>query len=628
MLQSIRSTAGSWVVKILFVVLILSFGVWGIQDVTTGFKPYVAKVGSIEIAPAQLDREFRREVERIRTMMGGDFTSEQAKQLGLVDQTLERLIQRTLLSMEAKQQGLQVGDAPVIKMVQGIPAFHDAFDRFDADRMRMVLQQNQLDEAIFVSDLRDELARTQIVDAISSGTQTPLALSQALYRFRAERRVADTISVPTKAMPAPPPPDEATLAAWHTEHSSQYTAPEYRTLSVVTLTAAGFAADITVTDEELHTAYDQRADEFLQKESRTLAQAVVSDKAAAEAIVAAVGTGKSLEEAARAAGTEMVPLENVSESDLPPELAGPAFALAQGAVSGPVETGLGWHVLTVRSITAGGVTGFDQVKGQLLETLRQEKAGERLFEAANKMDEIVAGGTSLEDAAAQFGAQIVKVAAVDSNGNLKTGGTAANVPAFDTVVKLAFATASGESSRVTETPEGGFFIVKVDSVEPALLRPLDSIRALVVADWTTEQQRLAAKTKAEEVATALRGGADAKTATAGNKALTIGQTAPLLRGRNPEEAATLPPPVLSDLFKQSVNGVVTGEAADGWVVAKLARIEPADLAGADAIISQISNALTETISNDLMQQYLTSLRARHTVEINQTVLDQMYRTEP
>ena len=36
MLQALRSTVGSWIVKILFVLLILSFGVWGIGDISRG----------------------------------------------------------------------------------------------------------------------------------------------------------------------------------------------------------------------------------------------------------------------------------------------------------------------------------------------------------------------------------------------------------------------------------------------------------------------------------------------------------------------------------------------------------------------------------------------------------------
>ena len=43
MLQSIRSKATSWVIKILFVILIASFAVWGVGAGSRSFLRYVAE---------------------------------------------------------------------------------------------------------------------------------------------------------------------------------------------------------------------------------------------------------------------------------------------------------------------------------------------------------------------------------------------------------------------------------------------------------------------------------------------------------------------------------------------------------------------------------------------------------
>ena len=88
MLQAIRGTAGTWVVKILFIFLIISFGAWGIGGIDAAISQWVAKVGDSEITPVELDREFRGEVDRLRQMLGPDLTAEQARQLGLLEQHL------------------------------------------------------------------------------------------------------------------------------------------------------------------------------------------------------------------------------------------------------------------------------------------------------------------------------------------------------------------------------------------------------------------------------------------------------------------------------------------------------------------------------------------------------------
>ena len=55
MLQAIRGQAASWIVKVLFVLLILSFVAWGVTDwLRSASRPsVVAEIGSVRIEPAQ-----------------------------------------------------------------------------------------------------------------------------------------------------------------------------------------------------------------------------------------------------------------------------------------------------------------------------------------------------------------------------------------------------------------------------------------------------------------------------------------------------------------------------------------------------------------------------------------------
>ena len=66
----------------------------------------------MKISTVELDNAFRQEVNRLRQMLGGQIDAEQA--LGLVNQTLDQLIQRTLLSLAADDAGLRVGDPLVL----------------------------------------------------------------------------------------------------------------------------------------------------------------------------------------------------------------------------------------------------------------------------------------------------------------------------------------------------------------------------------------------------------------------------------------------------------------------------------------------------------------------------------
>ena len=96
MLQAIRSRAGSYVVKGLFALLILTFGIWGIGDIfrNRGNDTVIATVGDHSILAEELQTALRRALEQLSARFGSTIDLQQAKQLGLVDQTLAQLIDR------------------------------------------------------------------------------------------------------------------------------------------------------------------------------------------------------------------------------------------------------------------------------------------------------------------------------------------------------------------------------------------------------------------------------------------------------------------------------------------------------------------------------------------------------
>ncbi|HZD26073.1 MAG TPA: SurA N-terminal domain-containing protein, partial [Alphaproteobacteria bacterium] len=68
MLNALRRNAGSWVVKVLMLLLVVSFAIWGIGDVffRHGQNPTVATVGDSEIPASELSDAFNRAVANLQ----------------------------------------------------------------------------------------------------------------------------------------------------------------------------------------------------------------------------------------------------------------------------------------------------------------------------------------------------------------------------------------------------------------------------------------------------------------------------------------------------------------------------------------------------------------------------------
>lgn len=627
MLQIIRSTAGSWVVKILFVVLIISFAVWGIGDVTKGVQNGVAQVGDRTITPVELDQAYRAEFNRMRQMVGPEFSEEQARQFGLRDRALEQLIQKELLALAADDLGLRIADETVRQEVLKVPAFKDSFGNFDANLMRALLQQNGLTEAGFVEDVRADMARSDIVGAVTAGATASKTLAEALYRHRFEGRTFEIVTIPYNAMPAAPSPDQATLEAFHKEKAVRYTAPEYRTLNVALIEAANLTKDVEVTDELLKEYYDGHAGDYITPEKRSITQAVFPSKDAADKALAEVNGGKSVDDVAKAAGVEAVTLDDVLKDGLPVELAEPTFSTAEGKSGGPVESAFGFHIFTVTKVQAGGERKLEDVKDEVAAKVRQDKAIEKMFELSTKLEDELAGGTPLAEAAQTVGARIVKLEKIDNRGADKAGvAQGATLPAIDKIVTAGFTVAEGQTGSVEEAGSEAFFAVQVESVIPAALKPLDEVKSVVLGDWQAEQKQVAARKKAEEVVEKIKAGSAAKDAAAGVSGALVQNVDPLMRAGAP--SALIPAAAVQTLFAGAIGGVTTAEKPTGVVVAKLTGIIPADPANPMAIaaLAQLTNSTGQAMQDELVMQYLAALRAHYGVTINQSLINQLYRT--
>ncbi|WP_040846591.1 SurA N-terminal domain-containing protein, partial [Nitrospirillum viridazoti] len=166
MLQFIRKFSGSWFSKILFVFLIISFGIWGVGRVgTTVSDQAVARVGDTEITPQDVDRAFRQQMNRLRQTMGPELTAEQAKQMGLMRAALQDEIQRALIKQATHDFGLRVSEQAAAQKIAEMPVFKDKSGQFDPLLMRALLRQNQISEDEIVGEVREDMARTEVTEA-------------------------------------------------------------------------------------------------------------------------------------------------------------------------------------------------------------------------------------------------------------------------------------------------------------------------------------------------------------------------------------------------------------------------------------------------------------------------------
>ena len=628
MMQAIRGRAGSIIVKILFGLLIISFGYWGIYVRSpfgggTSSNTTVATVGGQSISAEELQRALQPTIERLRARFGGTLDPAQLKELGVTQSVLDQLIDNSLLDQEAGRLGLAVPDSVIRAAIYENPNFRGPDGRFDRQRFDEILAMNRLSEPQLVADLRRDIPRTDLLQAIVAGVRISPQVVDIIYKYRNQQRLADIVAFPAAAVGNVAPPSAADLQKFYDAHKDSYRAPEYRGFAIASLSPDDVTSSAPIPEDKLRQAWEQRKDEFGKPEERDIQQILAPSEAVAKQAETALKTGKSWQEVATTIAKEApdtIDLGLLSQKEILPALGDVAFKLPLDVPSPPIESPLGWHILRVTKILPATTMTFAQAKPKLEKALRTEDAVNRLATIGNNADDGLAGGLSLAADAKKFGLKLMTVPAVDQQG-LGPDGKPVKLPvAAADVLKTVFATNEGDTSRVTDTSDGAIFAVTVDKIMPPAVRPLAQVKATVAADWLAEQKRDIAIKNAKALAAAVRPGEPlAKEAAA--KGLALLKVGPLVR--TPLPGAAIPPELVARLFAAKPGGVVTVSDATGAYAAQLKAIDTPTTVPPGAAAS-IAQQLGDEARLDIAKQYTAGLRRDFPVSVNQTVLDRMF----
>jgi len=627
MLESMRAHLTGWPVKIMLALLIVAFAVWGIGDVFRGGLggDAVAEVGGLEVSTAEVRRAFESNFRDLQQRTGGAIDRRQAAQFGLMQQSLQELVSERLVAAHARDLSLTVPDSTLSARVREDPVFRGA-DGFDRERVAMIARSQGMTEDGLLESIRADLVRQEVIRTLTDPIAAPALLARELWHHANESRrgralvvLSDTIEVA--------PPDEATLTAHLEETKQRWQSPELRALTVVRLRPSDLAGEIEVSEEDVRAEYDSRIDEFREPERREVAQLLAPDEAIAQEAADLVANGRTFAGVVELLGEKGVTTETLgamTREQLPGPLGDTVYGLSVGQVSAPVSSGFGWHIFRLDSIIPAATRPFESVRAQLTEELKLRAAADRLPDLSNQLEDAIAGGSSLEDAAIAAGADLKKVDAVGRQGNGRDGQPLPD-PLAPNVLEVAFETAKGELSPLGETEDGGYFIVRVDGVEPAATKPLAEVREALTTAWIDDQRVQKARAQAEGLRTRASGGESLEAlheATPGTELRAIGP----VRRDDTGIAANLTPSAIALLFDTPAGAVAesVAELSDGAAVLATDTVDrgepPADLAAS-------RDRLANDLGSDILNQYVNALRQRYAPTVNERLLGSLLQSE-
>jgi peptidyl-prolyl cis-trans isomerase D len=613
----------NWVARILVSLLVIGFVFWGISNVLTlvGSDSGIARVNGTAIDVSGVQAAYQAALGQASQSGQPDLATRQQ----LASQALADAIRKQLVRQEEQSLGVTVPDAAIRQQLDAEPAFQTN-GVFDKAKFAGVLQQNNSSPDQFIGQLRDDLAARQLLVPIFRGVGPSQELIDRLFLYIGQQRVAETVSVATATQQAPATPSDDVLQRYWRNHPAAFTAPEYRRIKVVIL-----SPDILATHEQIPQAAIDAATARAEAASPSVPQRSVQvisvgDLASSSRLEAAWKHGASwdkMQALAKRYGATSIELDQATQTQIPStDLAQAVFAAPVGLVIGPVAGEVGMYVFKV---TAQGQNGPDaaMVQAQVTQQLQLQKAQADVAQDVDALQDALAGQTPLDQLPGNLGLAALQ-GTLDASGNTPEG-TPAPIPGSaalkSAIVQAAFAAQQGDPAQLINGPDGSYFALTVDQIEPPALQPFDQVRDKVLAAWTNDAVTRAAELQAADLFHAVQQGQslDAAAKAAG---LQVSTTPALTRnaqgGADTQQLSTL-------LFGMSQGQATMLQTGSGFTVAVLTQIVDPNPAQDQNDVQQLQQAMTRALQNDVGESFLTGLQMRDKVSVNQKMLAQIYQ---
>jgi peptidyl-prolyl cis-trans isomerase D len=373
MLDVLRSNAKSmftWVIVVgLAVIFAISFGPGSLTKggLRAASAPYAARVNGKTIPAAEWARTYDRLYQSYRQQAGESFTRELAERIGLPQQAMDVLIDRELVVQEARRRGIVVTSEELTKVVQSMPTLQEN-GQYSPGLYDEWARSNFGSKKKFESLLKDDLLHQKMLTALRETVKVPDAEVREAWQADSDKVGLVFVRFPLAAAEAEAPkPSEAEAKAFADKEAER----------------------VKKFYEENRARYDQkkrvRVRHVLAKVAPGADDAAARkkiDEAAARLKkgedFARVAQALSEDENTKARGGE---IGFVSEGLFDPAFVNAAFALAPGAVSEPVKSASGWHLIQAEEVVPAKQVSLEDARLDIARELLVKERARKLVQA-------------------------------------------------------------------------------------------------------------------------------------------------------------------------------------------------------------------------------------------------------
>jgi|GEM_PF-844367 len=542
MLTWIRKRSGARWVKVLMVILALTFfGGFGLLSSTKvrsclGMDQQrpgtvYAEVDGIKITQSEFNQALRNQRDRRRQMLqrqnqGRPVSSDMIDDDKLSRDVMDSLIAEKIINREAEELGVKVSDQEVREEIARTPAFTDQQGNFSRQLYHDGLRRIGYSPARFEEMVRQGLRRRRVQQSLTSAVRVLPQEVEEHYAFDNQELKIDYLLFDPAVIASDVKPSDERVKEYFRENPIEFYLGETRRVEYVSWSVEGEMSGFTASPEEVKNYYEEVKNRYMIEPEQVKAAHIlikVSPEAPTSEIEQArqiinevhrkIEGGADFEEMAMQYSEDATAQQGgdlgwfarrKDAGDQYPAMVEDfekaAFALNKGGVSEPVRTDFGFHLIKVTDRKEAEYKPLEEIRSELVFDLKHGKAMMEVRQKAEKVEQWVEEGASLEEAGQKVGKEVKTSPWFQSTDDKIFG-----MEDSRAIVENAFDLEKGKVSGPLEG-EDHIYLIKVIETKPEHEASLEEVKPRIVNKLTPEARLDHTKKYAEEQLTRLKDG--------------------------------------------------------------------------------------------------------------------------
>ena len=407
MLNIIRNLVKSIAGKILLLVMVASFAVWGMGDLLrSGDSGLVAVIGNQKITINEFYYQFQKKLNEFNQSLDIKLTEEEAHNQKITYLVLNEMVYGKIIQEYAEKNSIYLSDNVLKKAIVSIPQFQDSDGNFNKILFDNSLLGNFNSEVEFTDEISKVLLNNLLFENFTIPTPLNEKILNIFYNYESETRnilyfnINDTLIKKTINT-------DKSYIDFYNKNENDYLINKKIIIRYLKANPDKFASLVDITNEEIEIYYNENIDLYKEDETREIEIISTNTIEQANIIIEIINDDIKLTQYLNQESLSISKLNNVKIDDFDEEISNNIFNNSVGVIPNPIKLDeIGYFVININEIYPSKITTIDESRNEIIKILKNEKSYSLFLEKIDFIEELYLTGSTLDEISDDFNLKI------------------------------------------------------------------------------------------------------------------------------------------------------------------------------------------------------------------------------